>query len=62
LIYDSDFELIHTLEHHKKWITSISFSKDGKYCASGGGEGFVLIYEVNNNFKLYAKLQSHQVI
>jgi WD40 repeat protein len=41
-----------TLAGHKGNVNAIEFSKDGKYLLSGGHDGTVRFWNVNNNFEL----------
>ena len=40
-------EKVATLEGHRGWIRSVSFSQNGKWLASGSRDGTVLLWEVN---------------
>ena len=41
-------KLIHTLEGHKEAVTSVAFSPDGEFFASGSKDQTVKIWKVNN--------------
>ncbi len=47
LVYDFNSEkVVSTWSEHSKPLRSLSISKDGKYLATGAGDGFVIIYDM----------------
>jgi WD40 repeat protein len=38
---------IRTLQGHSSWVSSVSFSPDGKTLASGSGDNTVILWDVN---------------
>ncbi|HEY9703463.1 MAG TPA: hypothetical protein V6C58_13505, partial [Allocoleopsis sp.] len=42
-------QLFYTVfKRHSQWVNTVAFSPDGQYLASGGQEGKILIWDINN--------------
>lgn len=49
--------VIHSIHGHNGEVRSISFSPDGKHLMSGGFDGKIKIFDVENNFDLLGEVQ-----
>ncbi|MFX0113993.1 MAG: CHAT domain-containing protein [Candidatus Hodarchaeota archaeon] len=54
----SDGKLLHTLERHTDYVTSVAFSPDGKILASGGWDDTVRLWRVSDG-KFLRTLEEH---
>ncbi len=57
-IYSMDLEQVATIKSKNDEIKSIDISKDGKYLACGGDDGYIEIWDLNS-YQLFHRMQSN---
>jgi microtubule-associated protein-like 1/2 len=52
-------KVVHTNKNAQEWIEAIEYSPDGKKLAVGSHDNNIYLYDVANNYNLYAKCTKH---